>query len=112
MAKKLTPEQDPEDAHDTTGDAPQSLVDRGRAVADQIPGIVGSAGEVIEAASAQMDDLSDQGVIAAVALSAGVTIGLFLAGAPRPILAFALLPLAITVRAAMQRGVRVSRLIN
>lgn len=60
-----------------------------------------------------MDDLSDQGVITALALSSDVLIGLFLAGAPRPILVLGLLPIAITARAAMHRGFRVSsRLLN
>lgn len=93
-------------------EAAQSLAEHGRAVAGQLPGIVESAGGVVEAAAAQVDDLSDQGVIAALALASGVMIGLFLAGAPRPILALGLLPVAITARAAMQRGVRVSTLLN
>lgn len=92
--------------------ATQSLAERGRSVADQIPGIVEGAGGAIEAASSQMEDLSDQGVIAALGVAAGMAIGLFLSGAPRPILALALVPVAITARAAMKRGVRVSRLLN
>jgi hypothetical protein len=113
MAKKLNPEPGAGDGvKEHFDEATHSLAERGRAVADQIPGIVESASGVMEVASSQMDDLSDQGVIAAVALSSGVMIGLFLAGAPRPILALGLLPIAITARAAMQRGVRVSRLVN
>ena len=110
MAARSTAVDDVDEAE--PGREAPTLAERGRAVADQLPAMVEGAGGFIEAAAAQMDDLSDQGVIAAVALSAGVTIGLFLAGAPRAILALALLPLAITARAAMQRGVRVSRLIN
>ena len=93
-------------------EAAQSLAEHGRAVAEQLPGIVESAGDIMEAAALQVDDLSDQGVIAALAVASGVMIGLFLAGAPRPILALGLLPVAITARAAMQRGVRVSTLLN
>jgi hypothetical protein len=93
-------------------DAAQSLLERGRAVADQLPGAVDGARDMVEAASSQLDDFSDQGVIAALGLSAGVTIGLFLAGAPRVILGLALIPVAITVRAAMQRGVSPSRLVK
>lgn len=89
-----------------------SLMERGRAVAEQLPDAVDGARGMIEAAKGQVDELSDQGVIAAVAFSAGVTIGLFLAGAPRLILALALLPTAITLRSAMQRGVRPGRLVN
>lgn len=91
--------------------AMQSLMERGQAVTNQLPEAVDGVSGVIEAATAQLDDLSDQGVVAAVALAAGVLIGLWLAGAPRPILALALLPIGITGRAALQRGVRPSRLI-
>jgi hypothetical protein len=91
--------------------ATQSLRERGQAVAIQLPEAVDGVSGLIEAATAQLDDLSDQGVVAAVALAAGVMIGLLLAGTPRPILALALLPIAITGRAALQRGVRPSRLI-
>ena len=59
-----------------------SLLDRGRAVAEQLPNAVDGAWGVIAAAHGQVDDLSDQGVITAVAFSAGITMGLFLAGAP------------------------------
>lgn len=93
-------------------EATQSLLERARSVSDQIPGAVDGARGMIEAASGQLDDLSDQGVIAALGLSAGVTIGLFLAGAPRLILALALIPAAIIIRAAMQRGVGPSRLVK
>ena len=102
-------EPDVEDAMDS---AAASLMERGRAVADQLPEAVDGARGMIEEAQGQIDDLSDQGVIAAVAFSAGVTVGLFLAGAPRLILALALLPTAITVRLQVQRGVGISRLLN
>lgn len=92
--------------------ATQSLAERGRSVADQIPSIVEGAGGVIQAASSQLEDLSDNGVIVALGVASGVVVGLFLSGAPRPILALALVPVAITARAAMKRGVRVSRLLN
>src|ERR1019366_10671846 len=78
--------------------ATQSLLERGRSVPDQIPEAVDGARGMIEAASGQLDDLSDQGVIAALGLSAGVTIGLFLARAHRMILALAQIPAAIIIR--------------
>lgn len=113
MAKK--PASDvtaPEGLLERADQASHSLVERGREVMDQAPAIVEGAGAVVGAAAAQVDELSDQGVMAALGLSSGVLLGLFLAGAPRPILSLALLPIAITARAAMQRGVRVSRLLN
>ena len=88
------------------------MADRGRGVADQWPEAVDSARGMIGAAQEQVDELSDQGVIAAAAFSAGVTVGLLFAGAPRFILALALMPTALTVRSALQRGIRPSGLVN
>ncbi|MGH2464027.1 MAG: hypothetical protein ACRDGI_01055 [Candidatus Limnocylindrales bacterium] len=93
-------------------DGLRSVLDRGRAVADHLPDAVGEARAALDAAQGQLDLLSDRGVIAAVGFAAGVTTGLFLAGAPRAILAVSMLPLAVTVRSALTRGVRLSRLVN
>ena len=92
--------------------ATRAVMDGGRAVASQLPSAVDGARDAVGLASAAIDDLSDQGVIAAMALSGGVMLGLFLAGAPRLILALAFLPTAITVRSAMQRGVGPARLVT
>jgi hypothetical protein len=92
--------------------ATRAVMDGGRAVASQLPGAIEGARGAVGSASAAIDDLSDQGVVAAMALSAGVTIGLFLAGAPRLILALACLPTAIAVRSAMQRGVGPVQLVT
>jgi hypothetical protein len=89
-----------------------SLLRRGRVVAEQLPSAVSGAWGLMTAAHGQVDDLSDQDVITAVSFSAGVTMGLFLAGAPRLILALALIPTAITARSAILRGVRPARLVN
>lgn len=93
-----------------------SLLGQGRAVADQIPGAVDDARAALNSAQEQLndqlDELSDRGVIAAVGFTAGMTSGLFLAGAPRVVLALSVLPLAITVRSASTRGVRLSRLVK
>lgn len=86
-------------------DGIKTLIERSRAAADHLP-------DAVDAAQGQLDLLSDKGVIGAVGFSIGVTTGLFLAGAPRPILALSMVPLAITVRAAMTRGVRLSRLMR
>jgi hypothetical protein len=90
----------------------RSIIDRGRAVADHLPDAVGEARSALDAAQGQLDLLSDRGVIAAVGFCAGITTGLFLAGAPRAILAVSMLPLGVTVRSALTRGVRLSRLVN
>ncbi len=113
MAKK----QDSDDAaaeglRERADQASRFLAERGRAVMDQAPAVAEGVGVALGAASSQVDELSDQGVLTALALSSGVLLGLFLAGAPRPILALGLLPIAITARAAMHRGFRVSRLLN
>ena len=93
-------------------DGVRSLLDRGRSVADHLPDAVDDARSAIDAAQAQLDQLSDRGVIAAVGFTAGITAGLFLGGASRLILAVSILPLAFTMRTAMTRGVRLSRLVN
>jgi len=90
---------------DAVDDGIRTLIERGRSAADHLP-------DAVDAAQGQLDLLSDKGVIGAVGFSIGVTTGLFLAGAPRPILAISLVPLAITARAAMTRGVRLSRLVR
>ena len=92
--------------------ATRAVMDGGRAVASQVPSAIDSARDAVGSASAAVDYLSDQGVIAAMALSGGVMLGLFLAGAPRLILALALLPTAITARSAMQRGVEPGLLVK
>jgi hypothetical protein len=102
--KKLAPPQDYR-LSERVGDATDTLLGAGRSVADLLPGAVGGARGVFGVASAALDDLSDEALIAALGLSAGMTIGLFLAGAPRAVLALALIPTAFTMRAAMQRGV-------
>lgn len=92
--------------------ATRAVVGSGRVVADHLPGALDGARGMMASASAAIDDLSDQGVVAAMAVSAGVTLGLFLGGAPRLILALACLPLAITARSALQRGVGPARLVT
>lgn len=111
MAKNGTMATD----NETTAEAEEgfkSLLERGRSVADHLPDAVGDARSALDSAQGQLDLLSDRGVIAAVGFSAGITTGLFLAGAPRVILAVSMVPLAITVRSALTRGVRLSRLVN
>jgi len=99
-------------ADDAGDDGLRSLLERGRGLADHVPDAIGEARSAVEAANGQLDLLSDRGVIAALGFSAGVTSGLIMAGASRPVLAISLLPLALTVRAALARGVRLSKLVN
>lgn len=113
MAKATQPAADPRDESKAPAETvAETLMDRGRAVADQWPDVVESGREVVAAAQVQVDELSDQGVMAAAAFSAGITVGLLLAGAPRLILALALVPTALTVRSAMQRGIRAFTLVS
>lgn len=112
MAKAHQTVDSPDDASATADGIAQTLVDRSRTVADQWPDVVDNARGMVGAAQDQVDDLSDQGVIAAAAFSAGITVGLLLAGAPRFILALALMPTALTVRSAAQRGIRPSGLVK
>ncbi len=113
MAKTgITTSAERESIADAADEGFKSLLDRGRSVADHLPDAVGDARSALDAAQGQLDLLSDRGVIAAVGFSAGVTTGLFLAGAPRLILAVSIVPLAVTVRSALTRGVRLSRLVN
>jgi hypothetical protein len=108
---KTTANSDLDDAQDATSGALHAVIDQGRAVAEQLPS-VDDAKAAFNAAQEQLDGLSDRGVIAAVGFSAGVTAGLFLAGAPRLILALSVIPFAVTLRSAFSRGVRLSRLVN
>ena len=85
-------------------DTRHALVARGRSIGDRLPAAVDGVRGSIDAASGQLERLSDEGVRSAFGLSAGVTIGLFIAGAPRVILGIALIPVAIIGRATMQRG--------
>ena len=113
MAKNdIAPTQEREPSAETADDGLKAFLDRGRSVADHLPDVVDDARAALDAAQGQLDLLSDRGVIAAVGFSAGIATGLFLAGAPRFILAVSMIPLAVTVRSALTRGDRLSRLVN
>jgi len=113
MAKNGSSATDEQEAiADAADDGFRTLLERGRSVADHVPDAIDEARSAVGAAQSQLDLLSDRGVIAAVGFAAGVTSGLLLAGAPRSVLAISILPLALTLRAALTRGVRLSRLVN
>jgi hypothetical protein len=105
---ETTANQRTDDAASVASGALHSVIDQGRIVAEQLPS-VDDARTAFNAAQDQLDGLSDRGVTAAAGFSAGVTTGLFLAGAPRLILALSVIPLAVTLRSAMGRGIRLSR---
>ena len=109
------------DADDVVDDGParadmgavaDTLVDRGRAVLDQVPTVADSARGVLAGAQDQVNGLSDMGVVAASGFALGVCSGLQLAGAPRAILILSMIPVALTLRSAFERGLRPASLIN
>lgn len=109
------------DADDVADDGParadmgalaDTLVDRGRAVLDQFPTVADSARGVLAGAQDQVNGLSDVGVVAAAGFALGFSSGLRLAGAPRAIFILSMIPVALTLRSAFERGMRPARLIN
>ena len=114
MAKNTLDEIDVDDVPDGTAisDVADALVAGGRAVVDRVPAVADSAREALADAQDQVNQLSDMGVVAALGFALGVSSGLLLAGAPRVILALSAVPVALTLRSAMTRGVRPARLIN
>ena len=100
-----------------SGNAPRdadsaTLGERGRTVLDGVAAAADRAGEALSEAQDQVEGLSDVGVVAVAGFAVGVTTGLLLAGAPRLIIAVSLLPVGLTVRSAMSRGMRPARLLN
>lgn len=114
MAKKRPDEIDVDDVPDGTamGDVVDALVARGRSVVDRAPAVADSAREALADAQDRVNQLSDMGVVAALGFALGLSSGLLLAGAPRVILALSAVPVALTLRSAMTRGVRPARLVN
>lgn len=114
MAKYGSHEIEVEDGLDEADVAAlaDTLVERGRAVLERVPAVADSAREALADAQDQVNGLSDMGVIAAAGFALGVSSGLLMAGAPRVILALSAIPVALTLRSAMTRGVRPARLVN
>jgi NaMN:DMB phosphoribosyltransferase len=114
MANDRPDEIDVDDVPDGTDTATfaDTLVARGRAVVDRVPAVADSAREALADAQDHVNQLSDMGVVAALGFALGVSSGLLLAGAPRVILALSAVPVALTLRSAMTRGVRPARLVN
>ena len=95
-----------------TGNAVDTLVDRGRAVLDRVPDVADSARDVLSGARDQVNGLSDMGIIAASGFALGVSTGLLFAGAPRVILILSMIPAGFTLWSAFARGVRPAVLVN
>ena len=114
MAKNTLEKVEVDDAPDGTAisDVADAFVAGGRAVVDRVPGVADSARVALADAQDQVNQLSDMGVVAALGFALGVSSGLLLAGAPRVILGLSAVPVALTLRSAMTRGVRPARLIN
>ena len=114
MAKNRPHGSDPDDMLDGKDAArlAEALVDRGRAALSRLPTVADGAREALSEAQDQVDDLSDMGAVAAAAFALGVTGGLLLAGAPRPIVILSMVPVVLALRSAMVRGVRPERLMN
>jgi hypothetical protein len=89
-----------------------TLADRGRTVLGGVAAAADRAGDALSEAQDHVEGLSDVGVLAVAGFAVGVTTGLLLAGAPRLIIAVSLLPVGLTVRSALSRGMRPSRLLN
>jgi hypothetical protein len=114
MTKKLADDLEMNGTHDASAisDVADALVTRGRAVVDRVPAVADGARGALAGAQGQVDQLSDAGLVGALGFTAGLTGGLFLAGAPRIILALSAIPMALTLRAAMSRGVGPGRLVR
>jgi len=114
VAKNRPAEIDVDGVSDETamGELADAFVAGGRAVVDRVPAVADSAREALADAQEHVNHLSDTGVVAALGFALGVSSGLLLAGAPRLILALSAIPVALTLRSAMTRGVRPARLIN
>ena len=89
-----------------------TLVERGRAVLDQVPAVAAGAREALADAQEEVNGLSDLGIVAASGFALGMSTGLLLAGAPRVVVALSTVFVFLTLRSAMGRGVRPSRLVN
>jgi hypothetical protein len=114
MAKNRAHETEVEDGPDEADVAglADTLFERGRAVVERVPAVADGVREALADAQTQVNGLSDMGIIAAAGFALGVSTGLLVAGAPRVILALSAIPVALTLRSAMTRGVRPARLVN
>lgn len=105
------------DADDAPGwadaaDLADTLVERGRAVLDQVPNVAVGARGALADAQEQVNGMSDLSIVAASGFALGVSTGLLLAGAPRIVVGLSTVLVFVTFRSAMGRGVRPTRLVS
>lgn len=98
---------------DTLDLAPAAtMIEKGRQVLDHLPAAAAGVRGTLAEAEAQMDGLSDTGVVAASGFALDVSAGLLLAGAPRVVLAAAGVAVMLTLRSVLGRGIHPTRLLN
>ena len=94
----------------------RTLVQDGRNLADrlanQLPEAASGGRDVLTLTQRGVDHLSDGGIVAAMALSTGFAAGLIVAGAPRLVLAMAVVPMGLVARSLVSRGISPSGLLR
>ena len=89
-----------------------TVIEKGRHVLDHLPDAAAGVRGALAEAEAQMEGLSDTGVVAASGFALGVSAGLLLAGAPRVVLAASGVAVMLTLRSALARGIHRTRLLS
>jgi hypothetical protein len=84
----------------------------GRAALDRAPEVAGGARDIMVSAQDQIDELSDMGIVAAAGFAVGLSFGLMMAGVPRIFVVASAVPAALTMRSALARGIKPSRLVH
>jgi hypothetical protein len=95
---------------EVAGGAGRAAIGTGRVALDRVPAVAGGARDILVRAQDQVDDMSDMGVVAAAGFAVGVSFGLMMAGVPRVAVIISTIPVALTMRSALARGIRPSRL--
>jgi hypothetical protein len=108
----LATKTDHQDDSSPISDLADVVVHGGRAVANRIPAAADTARDALAGAQAQVNQLSDTGMVGALGFAVGVTAGVLVAGAPRLMVIMSAVPVALTLRSAMTRDIRPARLVN
>jgi hypothetical protein len=80
------------DIASTTRDVATGVADRASAVASQLPEVAATTRGAVEEAARRMEAGSDETLAVGAALSLGIAIGMLIGGAPRMLVALALIP--------------------
>ena len=110
MSKRV--EAGPTAVEDRLSTFARTVVQDGRDLAGQLPDAASGARDMLTSTQRGLDHLSDGGIVAAMALSAGFAAGLLVAGAPRLVLAIAAVPMGLVSRSLLSRGVSPSSLLR